>query len=75
MTPGELRISEIILALGLSAIAYFLKLIHTDLRTVIKQVHEQSTVIAVIGNRLEFFETRIRALEQKIVLPRTSTES
>jgi hypothetical protein len=63
----ELRISEVILAIGLSAIAYFLKLIHTDLRTVIHRVQEQGVVLAVIENRFAEFDRRLELVEAKTI--------
>jgi hypothetical protein len=62
----ELRISEVILAIGLSAIAYFLKLIHTDLRTVITRVQEQATLLAVIDNRFQELDRRLEIVENKV---------
>jgi hypothetical protein len=61
----DIRVSEVILAVGLSAIAYFLKLIHSDLRTVIHRVHEQGTILAVIDNRFQELDRRLEIVENK----------
>jgi hypothetical protein len=65
---NEIRVSEVIFAVGLSAIAYFLKLIHTDLRTVIHRVHEQGIVLAVIENRFAEFDRRLEIVENKTLI-------
>jgi hypothetical protein len=70
----DLRISEIVLTIGLSAIAYFLKLIHTDLRTVIQRVQEQATVLAVIENRFHEYDRRLEHVEQKLHAQQTRSK-
>jgi hypothetical protein len=63
----DLRISEVILAIGLSAIAYFLKLIHSDLRTVITRVQEQSIMLAVIDNKFNEMDKRLEIVEARML--------
>ena len=61
----DIRIIEIIFGIGLSAITYFLKLIHADLRAVIGRVQKQETSLAVGENKFSELERRIEALEER----------
>jgi hypothetical protein len=62
----DIRIIEIIFGIGLSAITYFLKLIHADLRAVIGRVQKQETSLAVGENKFGELERRIESLEERI---------
>lgn len=62
---NAINIPEIILSIGISIIAYFLKLIHADLRAVINDINKQRTEIAVAKNRFDDLEHRIEKLEEK----------
>lgn len=62
---NAINIPEIILSIGISIIAYFLKLIHADLRAVINDINKQRTEIAVAKNRFDDLERRIEKLEEK----------
>jgi len=60
----ESKVMEVILSIGLSIISYFLKLIHSDLRELLKRVQTQETQLAVNENRLNTIESRIEKLEE-----------
>lgn len=64
--PIESKLIEVILAIGLSVIAYFLKLIHSDLRSLILQVQTQSTQIAVINKELDTLSKRMDKVENEV---------
>ena len=62
--PIESNVMEVILSIGLSIISYFLKLIHSDLRELIRRVQTQETQLAVNENRMISIESRIIKLEE-----------
>lgn len=64
--PIESKLVEVILAIGLSVISYFLKLIHSDLRSLITRVQNQSTDIAVIKTEFEALSRRVDKVEKEV---------
>jgi cell division protein FtsB len=62
MSQLEISLAESILAIGLSVIAYFLKLIHSDVRTAIVQLQQQETKLAVGAKTFQELEKRIETM-------------
>lgn len=64
MTNLEFGIIESVLAVGLTVIAYFLKLIHQDVRSAIQKLQEQETRLAVGAKTFEELSRRIDTLSE-----------
>lgn len=60
---NDIRVIEAIFAIGLSAISYFLKGIHADIRVISRRQQEHETALAVTRSTLEDLERRINKLE------------